>query len=428
MRTQVKLGKLVRRIGLAAIALGVIGAAAAGYHFRPLPVPPAPALESLSANAEHGAYLAKIANCAACHSIPGGKPFAGGVRFVTDFGTIFSSNITPGRRHGIGDWSFAEFQRAMKHGIGKQDEHLYPAFPYTSFARMSDRDIASLYVYLGTLAPVDEPERANAMTFPFGNRSLLHFWKRLFHDAATMPPSAGRGEQWNRGAYLTEAVAHCGECHTPRNRLGGADRSRPFQGGTYRDRVSEGFYRPWAAVDLTSGVHGLGGWNPADFEAYLATGQNRHAVVHGPMREVFDSLRQLTPADRAAMAAYLADLPASPQRSNLSLPSFGKDPGQVVYTVHCGTCHLPGGGGDPGLGVSLRRNPIVQASDPSSLINVILYGPELPAAPFATNRSNMKPFGRRLSDEDIAALATYLRSNFGNNAGSVSAEQVARQR
>lgn len=227
---------------------------------------------------------------------------------------------------------------------------------------------------------------------------------------------------------LTEAVAHCGECHTPRNRLGGADWSRPFHGGTYFDRVREGFYRPWAAVDLTSVAHGLGGWNAADFEAYLANGQNRHAVVHGPMREVFDSLRQLTPADRAAMATYLADLPAGPQRWNWSLPSFGEGRGQVVYIVYCGTCHLPGRGGDPGLGVSLHRNPIVQASDPSSLVNVILYGPELPSAPFATNRSNMKPFGRRLSDEDIAVLATFLRSNFGNNAGSVSAERVVRQR
>jgi mono/diheme cytochrome c family protein len=250
----------------------------------------------------------------------------------------------------------------------------------------------------------------------------------MFHDSSALQPQPGESDEWNRGAYLVEAVAHCGECHTPRNMLGGADRSRPFHGGTYVDGTRLGTYRRWSAVDLTQGPHGLSRWSTADFEQYLGEGSNTHAVVHGPMNEVIEATRQLTPEDRRAMASYLAALAPSPARWNLRLPTLGMDDGEVVYTVHCGTCHLPDGGGDPTLGVSLQHNPIVQADDPSSLINVILYGPDLPPPPFSVSRTRMKPFGRRLSDDDIAAVATYLRRNFGNQAGAVSASQVARQR
>lgn len=417
-----------KRAGLVVLGLLVLGGAAAAWFFRPLPIPAAPALDSLNASAEHGEYLATIGNCAACHTAPDGEHLAGGVRFVTDFGTLYSTNITPDREHGIGSWSFAQFHRAMKHGIDANGEHLYPAFPYTSFAGMSDDDLASLFLYLAGQPAVATPDRANAMTFPFGQRDLLHFWQRMFHDAAPAVADAAQGEEWNRGAYLVQAVAHCGECHSPRNLLGGVDRDRLLHGGIYVDQVRSGAYRRWSAVDITPGLHGIGHWNAQDIEAYLAEGVNRHTVVHGPMVEVWRATQQLSPADRAAMATYLGGADASPERWNLPNLQWGRDAGEIVYTVHCGTCHLPDGDGDPTLGVSLHRNPLVQAEDPASLINVILYGPDLPPAPFSVGRSRMKPFGRRLSDQDIADVASYLRQNFGNNASAVSARQVADQR
>lgn len=423
--------KILLGLGAGALLLLLGTGAASAYFFRPQPVPPAPELIALSGSAAEGSYLAKVGNCAACHTVPGGPAFAGGVRFKTDFGTIYSTNITPDREHGIGGWSFAAFHRAMKHGIGDGGEHLYPAFPYTSFAQLSDNDIASLYNYFSTVAPAAVPNRANAMDFPFGNRSLLHFWKRLYHKGETFASDPARGEAWNRGAYLVEGLAHCGACHTPRGVLGGPDESRALQGGTYIDAVANGGYRTWSAVDLTPGLHGLDTWSESDLVAYLTHGKNPRSVVHGPMNEVFRSTAALRPADAAAMAAYLKGVEPSQKRGSwtgASLLGGRKSAGEVVYTVHCGTCHLPDGKGDKILGVSLARNPIVQAESPASLINVILYGPDLPPPPFVSGRTRMKPFGKRLSDEDIASLTTYLRSSFGNRAGAVSPEDVAVQR
>lgn len=408
---------------MVALALG-----AAAFFARPQPVRPPPALATLDASAAKGEYLADIGNCSACHSVAGKPEFAGGVKFKTPFGVVYSTNITADRKNGIGGWTFAQFHAAMRHGLRPDGRHLYPAFPYTSFAGMSDEDIASLYLYFMQTPGASQANRANAMTFPFGNRSLLRFWKRLFHDDEEFAPVAGKSDGWNRGAYLVEAVAHCGACHTPRNVLGGLKKGRALQGGTYVDQVANGAYRTWAAVDLTPGPHGLSEWSRADIVAYLRHGRNTRAIVHGPMNEVFASTRKLTERDARAIAEYLKGVPPSAERLDLSLLKSGMSRGQTVYTVHCGTCHLPDGKGDKVLGVSLRSNPIVQAADPASLVNVILYGPDLPPPPFVSGRTKMKPFGKRLSDEDVAALATYLRGSFGNNAGSVSAADVKAQR
>ncbi|GGB87330.1 cytochrome c [Novosphingobium endophyticum] len=420
-----------RKVGLAALLGVILTGASAAYVFRPMEKPAAPRLDTLDASLEEGRYLATIGNCAACHTVKGKADYAGGVRFETDFGAIYSTNITPDARHGIGGWSYAQFRDAMKHGVRPDGTHLYPAFPYTSFARLSDADIASLYLYFMSLKPEDVPNRPNAMKFPFGNRELLYFWKRLFHDDATFAPRADKSPAWNRGAYLVEGPAHCGACHTPRNMLGGLDQDRALEGGTYTDRVASGQYRTWAAVDITAGERGLANWSHQDIAAYLKTGKNRHAVVHGPMGEVIESTRHLTDADAQAIADYLKGTSAGGTRIGLPSLSFfgtGGSKGEVMYTVHCGTCHLPEGQGDRILGVPLAGNPVVQAHDPSSLINVVLYGPDLPPPPFASGRTRMPPFGKRLSDEDIAAIATYLRSQFGNQAGAVTPEQVLEQR
>lgn len=418
-----------RMVGLLTLLLLILaGAAAAAYALRPLAIAAPVPIENSGASLAEGKYLATIGNCAACHTAPGGKPYAGGVKFDTPFGVLYSTNITPDKTNGIGNWSYPQFHAAMKHGIRADGAHLYPAFPYTSFAKMTDGDIASLYLYFRSIAPADQSNRENRMTFPFGNRSLLYFWKRLFHDPAAFQPQDKRTAQWNRGAYLVDAVAHCGACHTPRNMLGAPDESRALHGGIYTDQVASGAYRRWAAADLTPGPHGLNAWSAEDIRRYLVDGKNSHAVIHGPMREVFASTRQLRAADADAIAEYLKNIGPAPERFDFALLRSRVAAGEIVYTVHCGTCHLPDGKGDAILGVPLRNNALIQAKDPSSLINVILYGPDLPAAPFASGRTTMKAFGKRLSDEDVAAVATYLRSSFGNNASQVSPDDVRKQR
>lgn len=429
LKERFRLGWKTAALGGALVLAG--GAATASIMLRPEPLTPAPALASLDASAEKGAYLARIGNCAACHTAKGQAPYAGGVRFETPFGIVHSTNITPDRQHGIGGWDFAGFRAAMKHGVRPDGANLYPVFPYTSFAKLTDEDMASLYLFLKSVAPAAVPNRANAMDFPFGNRALLTGWKRLFHEDASFAAQPGKSEIWNRGAYLVEALAHCGACHTPRNPLGGLKEGHALEGGTYVDQVASGAYRKWAAVDLTPGAQGLASWTRDDISAYLLTGKNARTVVHGPMNEVIESTRHLAPADANAIAAYLKGIPASGTRRSWSLGALlegRRAAGEVVYTVHCGTCHLPDGKGDRILGASLVKNPIVQAPDAASLINVILYGPHLPPPPFSSGRTRMPAFGKRLSDEDIAALATYLRDAFGNKAGAVTAEEVYAQR
>ncbi|WP_239806898.1 c-type cytochrome [Croceicoccus hydrothermalis] len=386
-----------------------------------------PALATLDHSAQRGAYLASIGSCNACHTAKGGRQFAGGVKFKTDFGTLYSTNITPDTTYGIGTWDFAQFYRAMKEGVGDGGEHLYPAFPYTHFAKMDDRDIASLYAYFRTVEAQFVKNRDNAMRFPFNHRDLLYFWKRLFHDG-TASPGNPQNTAHDRGRYLVESILHCSACHTPRNALGGLNEGKALQGGTYVDQVANGAYRQWAAADITGGPHGLAKWDASDIALYLKEGRNRHTVIHGPMGEVFEATKNLEEKDAAAIGIYLSEVEPAARRLDLSWLRSGIQSGERVYTVHCGTCHLPDGNGAENLGVSLRQNPLVQAKDPSTLINVILYGPELPPPPFTSNRTKMPAYGKRLSDEDIANLATYLRSSFDNNAGMVTAEQVARQR
>lgn len=417
-----------RRLAPAGLLLIAVAGGAAAYAFRPMPIPTPTPLQAHDATIAKGEYLARVSNCAACHTVPGGEDFAGGVKFETPFGVLYSTNITPDRKHGIGRWNYEQFHASMKHGVRPDGAHLYPAFPYTSFARLNDADIASLYLYFTSIDPVAAANRENRLIFPFDNRSLLHFWKRLFHTDEAFASDPAKSAAWNRGAYLVEGAAHCGACHTPRNLLGGLDKGRALHGGTYVDQVASGAYRTWAAVDLTPGQHGLKGWSADDIALYLINGKNSHSVVHGPMNEVFRSTQHLTKQDAAAIAIYLKGTDPSPARLDLSRFRSRVASGEVVYTVHCGTCHLPDGKGDAGLGVPLRDNAVIAAKDPASLINVILYGPDLPPPPFASNRTTMKPFGKRLSDEDIAAVATYLRSSFGNNASAVTPDQVHQQR
>ncbi len=418
-----------RASAAAAAAICMVAAGLGAYLFWPEQVAQAPQLSSLDASAEKGRYLVTIGNCQTCHTARDGQPFAGGLRFQTDFGVLYSTNITSDQETGIGRWSFEDFYRSMKHGVRPDGTHLYPAFPYTAFARLSDADIASIYLYTRTIEPTAAPAKANQLQFPYNLRFALRAWNKLFHSTEAYTYDPVRSAEWNRGAYLVQGIAHCGACHTPRNFLGAERNELALSGGTLIDEVSSGKYREWSAVNLTPAKTGLAYWSAKSIAAYLKQGQCEHAVVHGPMTEVvINSTRHLDDADVHAIARYLKEIPAAGEYRGRAPASQQLAAGEITYTVHCGTCHLPTGLGDETMGVTLAGNAIVQAADPAALLNVILYGPRLPPPPFVSDRSRMKPFGKRLADEEIANLATYVRVNFGNQAGAVTPAQVARQR
>ena len=387
-----------------------------------------------------GEYLALAGNCASCHTAPGGAFMAGGLAFETPFGIIHSTNITPDPDTGIGRWSQREFLNSMRHGVRPNGEHLYPVFPYTAYTLMTDEDVAALFAWLQRLPPVRQGAAENALPFPFNIRALMAVWKALFHEPGAFEPDPAQPEDWNRGAYLVEALAHCSACHSPRNLLGAEKKHLAMSGGEYLDRVPEGGHRPWSAPNLTASERGLGLWPREDLTAYLKEARNSFLESFGPMNEVImNSTRHLTGADVDAMAVYLESLPAidAPEGPAPDAQTLGF--GRTVYNLHCGTCHLPTGEGDPEMAPKLNRGSlVVQAANPASMINAILYGPEAPQSPppplpelpgLAPKWLHpMEDFQYLLDDDEVAAAASFVRSSWGNAAGAVTAEQVARQR
>ena len=381
---------------------------------------------------ERGRYLAIAGNCASCHTARDGAFLAGGLRFETPFGTLYSTNITPDPDTGIGRWSEADFLASLRHGVRPDGEHLYPAFPYTAFTKITDEDAAALFAYLRSVPPVRRENTENELSFPFGFRPLLAVWKALFFEPGAFEPDPGRSEVWNRGAYLVEALGHCSACHSPRNGLGAEETERAYAGGEYLDHVATGAHRPWAAPNLTGSERGLGLWSEADLFVYLKTARNDFLESFGPMNEVvMNSTRLLDAADVRAMAVYLKSLPAIEEPAPATVPDrqlLGR--GRTIYNLHCGTCHLPTGKGDPEMAPRLDRGSlVVQAANPASMINAILFGPEAPEPPLAPRwRHPMEAYRYELDDEEVAAVATFVRHSWGNAAGTVTAEQVARQR
>jgi mono/diheme cytochrome c family protein len=379
--------------------------------------------------ANQGKYLAAVANCFSCHSKPGGLPFAGGLPFKTPFGTVYSTNITPDTRTGIGHWTEDQFRRALREGIRPNGEHLYPVFPYTAFTKIPDGDVSAIFAYLKTVPPASYRAPGNDLSFPFSQRGLMAIWNKLFFAAGRFAPDATKSPEWNRGAYLIEALGHCGACHSPRNLLGAERASLAFTGGRYFDTVPSGEIRPWSAVNLTQAKSGLASWSLGDIAAYLKTGLNPYATSFGPMNEVIvNSTRHLTDADLRAVAVYIKSLPAQDEATASQLAAAVSGEGAALYEIHCATCHLPSGKGAPETGPALAGNPVVQAADPASLINVILFGPQLPNPPPPVQRQHMEGYEGKLSDGEIAALAGFIRTAWGNRGGGLSAEQVAAQR
>jgi mono/diheme cytochrome c family protein len=388
------------------------------------------ASEPADPKVERGRYVATISNCVSCHTRPDGEPFAGGLAMHTPFGTIYSTNITPDDETGIGKWSEEEFGRALREGVRPNGEHLYPAFPYTSFTKIDDADVAALYAYFKSLAPVRYTPPENELSFPANQRWALGIWKALYFEEGRFQPDKNQTPEWNRGAYLVEGLGHCGACHTPRNFLGAEKASLAMTGGEFLDRVPGGDVRTWAAPNLTSADNGLKAWPLEEVAAYLQKGRNRFVDVFGPMNEVFlNSTRHLTDEDARAMATYLKSLPANPGETGKVADAQTLRDGESLYNVHCGTCHQPTGlGGDNmDAGAQLVGSPVVLANSPASLINVILYGPQLPEE-LPERWRHMDAFGEKLEDDEVALIASYLRGAWGHKASAVTEKQVAAQR
>ncbi|WP_153100925.1 c-type cytochrome [Paraburkholderia hayleyella] len=408
------------------------------------------AASSPEALVQRGAYLARAGDCIACHTAAKGQPFAGGLPIDTPFGTIYSSNITPDKVTGIGSYTFADFDHAVREGKSKRYGHLYPAMPYPSYRILSHDDMRALYAYfMQGVTPVKQADRPTGLKFPFNIRMLMMGWNLLFikgepHYAYDATQSA----QWNRGAYLIQGLAHCGACHTPHGVAGeekafsanGSKNARQYLGGETLGG--------WNAPTLTGDIRrGLAGWSADQIAEFLKTGRTAHSAAFGAMTDVInDSTQYLSNADLDAMAVYLKSLSAQPHAAPLQAASGATAAveataatnalrngdlsarGARVYLDNCNACHRSDGTGAALTFPSLANNPVIRSPDPTSLIHIVLSGSKMPAAMLDPAPLAMPDFGWRLTDQQVADVLTFIRSSWGNHATAVDATSVARVR
>ena len=380
--------------------------------------------DSSYAEVARGRYLVQAGDCAACHTADGGKAFAGNRPVPTPFGTIYSSNLTPDKATGLGNWTADDFMRAMHEGLSRDGHHLYPAFPYPWYTRLSHDDVLAIKAFLDTLPPVHQTVSAPKLPWPMSNRESVAAWNTIYFKPGEMQPDPKRSAEWNRGAYLVEGLGHCGACHSPKSFLGGVKKGERFEGG-----MGEG----WFATSLraTNG-EGLGTWSADDIVAYLKTGANAHARAVGPMAEVVEhSTSHLADGDLHAIATYLKDLPGAGDNAPKQSASSDRDVlnrGRLVYLDQCAGCHMENGEGVAGVFPPIRNNTGANAHDPTSLARLVLEGAPSAKTPQHPEGFAMPAFGAKLSDADVADVLTYIRASFGNRAGSVSSDQVAKVR
>jgi mono/diheme cytochrome c family protein len=355
-----------------------------------------------------GSYLARAADCMPCHSSSQDKPYAGGLKINTPFGVIYSPNVTPDPDTGIGEWSFEDFKKAVRAGIRADGAFLYPAMPFDSYTRITEDDLKALWAYFQTLQPIKQQNRDNELSFPFNIRYGMLAWRWLYFAEDIFKPDAAKGPRWNRGAYLVEALGHCGSCHTPRNFMGATIDTRQLQGA----RIDE-----WYAPDISpAALKAVNKWDKAQLVAFLKKGAAGNSTALGPMQEVVhDGLAYLTDNDLDAMATYLLDLPA-PERAADSSSAARLAPevearAAKLYGDNCGSCHQAEGQGVAGSIPPLAGNPAVVAGAPFNVLAAVLEG-----IPARDNMPAMPSFAGALADQDIADIANYVRTSWGNSA------------
>lgn len=425
-----------RRIGLASsfAVIALLAPVASSAAGAPAATPADTALIA------HGEYLARAGDCIACHTAKNGKPFAGGLKFDTPIGAIYSTNITPERDTGIGAWSYEDFARAVREGRRPNGDALYPAMPYPSYARITDDDMHALYAYfMQGVAPVKAPNRAVDIAWPLSMRWPLGIWRILF--APKTQPFDGshyHDAVISRGAYLVQGLGHCGACHTPRARtmqelaLTDLDGNDFLAGGAPVDG--------WVPTSLRGNPRtGIGTWSEDGLVQFLKTGRTLQSAAFGGMTDVVQhSTQHMTDADLLAVARYLKTLPSNDAQetpyayydatSRALRSGDASARGAAVYRDNCMACHRSDGHGYTRVFPALGGNPVVQSKDPTSLIHVLLTGNTLEGTQAAPSSFTMPPFGWRLSGQEIADVSTFVRASWGNTGAPVSAEDVEKVR
>ncbi|WP_437612355.1 c-type cytochrome [Erwinia sp. V71] len=378
---------------------------------------------------KQGEYISRLGDCSACHSIPGKLEFSGGLAIESNLGTIYSTNITPDKEHGIGNYTEQQFSDAVRKGVLPDGTRLYPAMPYPDYVKISDEDMHALYVYFmqGVKPSAEQPPETD-LSFPFSQRWGMRFWNWAFTTDKTFQPIGGASAEINRGAYLVESLGHCGSCHTPR----GLGMNEKALDSSDADFLAGGNLNGWDVPSL----RGMPRWSEKEIVDYLATGRNDKAAVGGEMKAVVEhSTSYMTDADLQAIASYLKFLGGNPplaQRNEQAVQATeakltaakNLTTGERLYLDNCGACHFVTGKGAPGIFPELDQATIVNAQDPGGLIHTILAGAQQPSTAKAPSTLAMPGFANRLSDEEVAQLATFIRQGWSNKAPAVSADQV----
>ncbi|AUX71404.1 c-type cytochrome [Erwinia pyrifoliae] len=391
---------------------------------------------------KRGEYLARAGDCTACHTKAGGAAFAGGLPMVTPIGTIYSTNITPDKQHGIGDYSYDDFQKAVRHGVAKNGDTLYPAMPYPSYAVVSDEDMQALYAYfMHGVQPVAQANQDSDIPWPLSMRWPLAIWRGIFApDVKAFQPIKGQDAVLARGQYLVEGLGHCGACHTPRSITMQEKALNDGEGSDYLSGSSAPI-DGWTASNLRGDSgDGLDRWTEEQLVQFLRTGRNDNTAVFGGMTDVVQhSLQHLTAEDATAIARYLKSLGAkdanqvgfTPDDTVAKALWKGDDSktGASVYVDNCAACHKTDGSGYQRFFPALRGNSVVLASDPTLLIHIVISGAQLPGMKGAPSTITMPAFGWRLNDQQVADVVNFIRTSWGNRAAStVSARDVAKVR
>ena len=372
---------------------------------------------------QRGRYLAILSDCSSCHTVPGsGHPFAGGRAIETPFGNIVAPNITPDPETGIGSWSDEAFDAAVRHGIRRNGSRLYPAMPYNAYTKMSRDDVLAIRAYLNTITPVRNAVVADTLPFPFNIRAAMRVWDVLYFKEGDYRPDPNQSAEWNRGAFLVSGPAHCGACHTPKTFLGG-DKTNQYLEGAY--------LQGWSAPNITNDARlGLGRWSKADIVSYLKSGHNHITAATGPMGEVVTlSTAQMTDPDLNAIATYLKSLPGRTEAtSSLSANDPAMVAGGAIYRDQCSACHGLDGKGVAELFPSIADSSMVKSNDPTTSIRIVLRGARSVGTSSQPTAPGMPSYGRQLNDDEVAAVLTYMRNNWGGAATAVTSEQVSKVR
>ncbi|NVZ18897.1 c-type cytochrome [Pseudomonas costantinii] len=381
-----------------------------------------------------GEYVARLSDCVACHSLPGKTPFAGGLEMATPLGAIHATNITPDRNAGIGAYTLADFDRAVRHGVAPGGRRLYPAMPYPSYVKLSDDDMRALYAFfMKGVQPADQPNIPSNIPWPLNLRWPIALWNGVFAPSATYEAKANQDALWNRGAYIVQGPGHCGSCHTPRglafNEKALDESGAPFLSGALLD----GWFAPSLRQDPNTG---LGRWSEPEIVQFLKVGRNQHAVVYGSMTEAFNNSTQfMADEDLAAIARYLKSLPGDPQRDGtawqyqaVSADARPDVPGAHTYATRCASCHGLDGKGQPEWMPPLAGATSALAKESASAINITLNGSQRVVAAGVPDAYRMPAFREQLSDQEIAQVLTYVRSTWGNSGGAVDAPAVNKLR